>query len=291
MINGIGNLRGTLINGLNMNNDVVRYSQPEANIIVATKFFENLSINLLRTQKRFTINEVDIDYWITHSILLNKNYTIQGQTRINNPVISHIEAFGTVNGRKFNANNILLKSTNQQINQNIFIGNQNNPLTKLTFDSIYINSLNGHNFSRFYETLVQRPFPNQPLIANIEANVQFIEPLQVENLQCNGQINNVNFKALTEINHNQINEQYRKALPELYAWHNETLASKQHRNTIMDHFVLRQTMPSNKIMQLNKLHNTKDEQNNDVFVVVSSNEIEFISWDRKLMKFSSINGK
>lgn len=278
-----------------MNNDVVRYSQPEANIIVASKFFENLKINSMQTQNSFTINEIDVQYWITHSVLLNNNYTVQGLTRLQNPIISHIESFGPVNGQKFSSENILLKTENQQINQNVHIGSHEDPLKKLTFDSIYLNNLNNQNFSHFYETLVQRPPPNQPLVANIYANLQFTESVRVDNLQCNGQMNGVDFKSLTDLNHNQYNQQYRSALPELYAWHNETLLRRHElkHNRIMDHFVLRQTMPSNKIIQLNKLFNTKDENGNDAFVVVSASEngtrgIDFISWDRQIQKFSLI---
>lgn len=288
-----GNLRSTLINNLNFNNDIVRFSRPEMNIIRASKIFSELRVKNLVCQYGCAVNEVDLGEWIAKAVLVNNNYTIQGTTYLQNPVISHVDVLGTVNNMTFRADKILLKQQRQRIYGNVHIGNQANPLQKLTFESIYLNYLNGHNFTDFHLSLIQRPSITQRrIVANVATNMQFTEPLTIENLECFGQVNGVNFTSLTAINYNRFSEYYRAMIPELRTMADNVGAV---RMKTFDRMVLRQTLLSSEIGKLFKLNRMQSANGDPLYVVLSqennTKHVHFYKWNDDEKRLSPTKGE
>lgn len=289
-----GNLRSTLINNLNFNNDIVRFSRPEMNIIRASKIFSELRVKNLVCQYGCSVNEVDLGEWIAKAVLVNNNYTIQGTTYLQNPVISHVDVLGTVNNMTFRADQILLKQQRQRIYGNVYIGSQANPLQKLTFESIYLNSLNGHNFTDFHLSLIQRPSITQRrIVANVATNMQFTEPLTIENLECFGQVNGVNFTSLTAINYNRLSEYYRTMIPELRSMADTYVGAV--RMKTFDRMVLRQTLRPSEIGKLFKLNRMRSASGNPLYVVLSqegdTKHVDFYKWNDDEKRLSSAKGE
>lgn len=75
----------TLINGLDLSLDVLRYSAPTTNI-TAPKNIKKAEVNDLYCQNYCTLQQVDITEWIAKAALVLGNYTIQGTTVIENPI-------------------------------------------------------------------------------------------------------------------------------------------------------------------------------------------------------------
>lgn len=201
-----GSLKATTINNLNLNDDVVRWDRITGNIIRAEKQFETIFIDRLNCQFGCSIQEVNVDEWITKSVFTTlRHNTVQGKIIINNPVISHVDVFGDVNNNgKFNSKTILLKHAAQQINGTVIIGNRENPNTivqPLTFDNIYVNFINGQNFTEFHTNLVQRNRNNE-IVADIFTNMQFTESLTFDNLNNVDLTNSSNRFQITNFDQN-----------------------------------------------------------------------------------------
>lgn len=289
-----GNLSSTLINGLNFNNDIVRFSRPELNIVRASKTFNSLRTNnMVCPIEGGSVNGVDIGEWIGKAALLNNNYTIQGTTYLRNPVISHVDALGTVNNMTFRADSILLKQKHQRIYRNVHIGSQSNPLQKLTFESIYLDYLNEHNFTDFLLSLIQRPPSTQRSVAaNVATNMQFTEPLTIENLECFGQVNEVNFSTFSATNYNRLSEFYRAKIPDL-----RTVADTfvgQARAKILDRMVLRQTLLANTMQRMYKLNDVQRDNGDQLYVVLSqeadAKKIQFYGWSDDAKRLTAADG-
>lgn len=275
-----GNLRSTLINSLNLNNDIVHFSRPEMNIVRASKTFSGLRIRNFVCGDGCSVNEVDLGEWIAKAVLVNNNYTIQGSTYLQNPVISHVDALGTVNNITFRAEQILLKTPRQSIYRNVHIGNPENPLQKLTFDSIYLNYLNGKNFTDFHSSLTQFPSASQrPLVATVATNLQFAEMLAIENLECFGQVNGVNFSSVTAIDYNPLSDYYRAVIPGAVAA--DTFVGDVRTKTF-DRMTLRQTLLVNKMQKLYKLNSMQMPHGEALYAVLSqeaeAKRVQFYGW-------------
>lgn len=75
----------SLINGLDVVTDVVRYSSP-INNVTASKSFESVAVSNLNCQIGSTLMDVDVVDWISKVAFVNGNYTIQGSTVIEAPI-------------------------------------------------------------------------------------------------------------------------------------------------------------------------------------------------------------
>lgn len=288
-----GNLRSTLINNLNFNNDIVRFSRPEMNIIRAPKIFAGLRVSNLVCDG-CSVNGVDLGEWILKAVLLNNNYTIQGTTYLRNPIISHVNARGTVNNVTFRADEILLKQQRQRIHRNVYIGDPTNPLQKLTFENMYLNFLNGHNFTDFHLSLVQRRSATQrPIVARVATDMQFTEPLTIDNLECFGQVNGVNFSSLAAVNYNRLSEYYREMIPELRTVADSVVGGV--RAKIFDQMLLRQTLLANQVQKLYKLNGMRRENRDALFVVLSQDadkrHVQFYGWNDDAKRLTLAKGE
>lgn len=76
----------TLINGLDVGNDIVRYSVPLNNVTAPKWFQHRVTINELYSQNGATVQDVNVAEWIRKSVLISGDYTIQGLTVIENPI-------------------------------------------------------------------------------------------------------------------------------------------------------------------------------------------------------------
>lgn len=181
----IGNLESVLINGLNLNNDVVRYSQPKQNIINATKTFDSVEIESLNCRGKCTIQNVQVDQWMRDSVHADFNYTIQGETTLYNPIISSgVNLYGDLNGHPFNPNNILQKSGTQKITGNVYIGTSDSDtqnILPVTFDNVQIEYLNSILVDEYLQNYISKALYGPNTIA-LHSNVQFNQPLVVNQL-------------------------------------------------------------------------------------------------------------
>lgn len=181
-------MSSTNVNGLNLATDVARWDRPKMNIIRAPKRFGSLTIDRLTCQDGCTLQGVDMDDWVTKSVLPGLNYTIQGRVIIQNPIISYIESLGPVNNMLFNSQNILLKSAAQDINGPVTIGNRSgtNAISSLTFEDIYVNYINDKSVNDFFQNLILK---DENFDGEIFTNMVFTQPLQIWDLnvlQLNG---------------------------------------------------------------------------------------------------------
>lgn len=76
----------SLINGFDVITDVVRYSNP-INNVTAAKSFERLDVGNLYCRNGCTLMDVDVYDWMNKVVFVGGNYTIQGTTVIEAPVI------------------------------------------------------------------------------------------------------------------------------------------------------------------------------------------------------------
>lgn len=286
-----GSLHSTLINNLNFNNDIVRFSRHEMNIICATKTFSGLRIRNLVCHNGCSVNEVDLGEWIARAVLVNNNYTIQGTTYLRNPVISRVDALATVNNMTFRADQILLKTPRQSIYRDLHIGNSENPLQKLTFESIYLNYLNGQNFTAFHLSLIQRA-TQRPIVANVATNMQFAEPLTIEDLECFVQVNGVDFSSMDAINSNRLSEYYRAMVPGL-----RTVAETfvgEIRTKMFDRMALRQTLLVNEMQKLYKLNSMQGPNGDALYAVLSQDadtkRVQFYGWSVDAKRLTQTEG-
>lgn len=180
-----GNLESVLINGLNLNNDVVRHSQPHQNLINAPKSFDNLQLDSLICRGKCTIQNVQMVEWMKNSVNVDFNYTIQGQTTLYNAVITNgIVLFGELNGVPFNPNIILQKNGAQTINGNLYIGSSVSNIQNIlpvSFDNVQIQYLNSILANDFLRSFSSKALYGSNVIA-LKSNVQFIQPLVINKL-------------------------------------------------------------------------------------------------------------
>lgn len=264
------------------------------NIIRATKIFDELFIKSFVCQDGCAVNDVNLGEWIARAVLLNNNYTIQGTTYLRNPVISHVDALGTVNNITFQADRILLNHQRQRIYRNVNIGNPANPLRKLTFENIYLNYLNGQNFTDFQSSLVQRPSAMQrPIAANVASNMQFEEPLTIENLECFGQVNGINFSELTAMNYNRLSELYRAMIPELRTVEDTFVGEA--RAKIFDRMALRQILVANTVQKMYKLNDMRRKNEDELFAVLiqesDAKRVQFYAWSDDAKRLTPAEGE
>ncbi|XP_074037516.1 closca [Leptinotarsa decemlineata] len=104
-----------LVNKLNLESDVMRYDKP--NTITGPKRFKNLDIGILRSERNITVQDVDVNYWLTNAILKTAGtFSISGKKSFRNITAADgLSLVGYLNHIKINKNTVLLKNTPQTI--------------------------------------------------------------------------------------------------------------------------------------------------------------------------------
>lgn len=282
----IGDLMSTKINDLNLASDVARWDSPSTNIITAPKHFESLSIGHLTCPAGCTLQGIDMDEWMQKSVMIGLNNTIQGTVYANDPVISHIEVLGRVNGLRFDSQNILLKSVPQTIRGSLTIGNQSNPesINSLTFDNILVNFINDKNVSEFFENLVLRNDRGKLDVGEIFTNIEFMDRLNIDDLDITSEFNNINVNQMAALSDSNNNiEQFRLATNELDRFV-ERLA-KQEKFKHFDGMITRQWFSSD-LHALRKLSGYDFE-----LVALNNSNIQFYEWNVTQMTLQESNSK
>lgn len=260
------------MNGLNFAADVARVDRPDLNIVRAKKRFQSLQIDRLECRDGCTVQGIDMDDWISRAAMTGLNHTIQGTVYAKNPIISYIEAAGLVNNITINSQTVLLKKTPQTLKGPLIIGNRSrtDSINSLTFDNLYVNTINDKNLTDFFQNLVLQHGRNIEL-GEIFSNLEFVDQVNFDNLKILGQLNGINVNAIMSQDHFVYGEQYRMAANEL-----DTIVDKLVRRERFKHFkrfMVRTTL-SHDIQCLQKLFG-----NDHQFVALNNAHIQFYSWN------------
>ena len=114
-----------LINGLNIQTDILHAGNINAAVVTGHKKFRSLEAHNVNT--RF-VNDIDVDDWIKNSVKLNttEQQTVNGHVTFKSAVYvtNNLQVHGTVNGIDIKPENILTKSADYQvINGDLTINN------------------------------------------------------------------------------------------------------------------------------------------------------------------------
>lgn len=276
----------TKINNLNLATDVARWDSPSTNLITAPKKFESLSIGHLTCPAGCTLQGVDMDEWLQKSVMNGLNNTIQGTVYAKDPVISHVDVLGRVNGLKFDSQNILLKSVPQTIRGTLTIGNQTNPgsINSLTFDNLLVNFINDKNVSEFFENLILKNDRGNLDVGEIFTNIEFMDRLNIDDLDITSEFNNINVNQIATASDSNNNiEQFRLATDELDRFV-ERLA-KREKFKHFDGLITRQWFFSD-VHALRKLSGYDFE-----LVAINNSNIQFYEWNATRMTLQESNSK
>lgn len=100
-----------------------------------------------------------------------------------------------VNNVTFTPENILLKSSSQIINGNVYISNKSlndNRILPLSFVNVQLQSINGKSLSDFYVNIFYKDDP----VSSISTRLEFNELLTVDYLQLYADFNGINLNEL-----------------------------------------------------------------------------------------------
>lgn len=284
--NILGSLRATHINGLNLYDDVVRYSRPTKNVIFAEKFFEHVKIGHLYCKDKCNLQYVNMGEWTSKAVLAYADYIVQGVTYIEDPYILNMNVLGTVNNQTFNSDTILRKSAEQTILGSLYIRSRPDQIESLTFQTIYLNSINSYNFAEFYNSLVLKDPYNLEL--HVSSNLRFVQPLLVNNLNVSI-INDRNFSLLAN---NEIHHLTRNRARKLNRIRDEIIVSLAAQSKFIDHFALVQSLDGTKMLKMVAIESVA--RNNTIFMglIVTSQMPTLIlyKWIEKSSQLSPING-
>lgn len=201
---------------MNVASDVARWDRPDRNIITAPKRFRSLTIDRLVCQDGCTLQAVNMQEWISKAALTGLNYTIQGTVYASNPVISYVEALGTVNNITFNSQTLLLTNTAQILDGVVTIGNRlaTDRIHSLTFDNLNVNFINDKNVTEFFGNLVQKDAIGNDA-GEVFSQLEFADRVEFDNLTIVDQLNGIHVQAITSQKHFLYGNQFRAAANEL----------------------------------------------------------------------------
>lgn len=286
IIQFVGSLQSTMINGLNLATDIVRWDSPSTNTIQASKQFQSLSIGQLICTTGCTLQDVNMDEWITKSVLIGLNNTIQGTVIAKDAVISYAEVLGFVNGMKFDSLNILLKNVPQTIHGSLTIGSQSNfdSINSITFNNLMVNYINEKNVSEFFEHLVLKDQHHGAInVGEIFTDIIFQNQLEIDDLHITFDFNGLNVQQAHPSHFNIYNEQFRAANDELDEFTerlNRRGPFKYFNGTIVRDWI------AGEFQSIQKL--TGHEF---IYVALNNSNIEFYQWNNTNMTLQESNSK
>lgn len=276
--NYAGHIKTSALNGLNLNNDIVRWSRPSENIIRAEKTFGTVNIEHLYCQFRCTVQGVDVSKWIASTVLNSFDYVIRGRVHLNNAISAHIHVDGLVDGQQLNSKSTLLKQTPQRIEGSIIIGSPKSAdmLMPLTFQNMMVGLVNGQNFSGFRANVVERGRRNR-IVADIFTDLHFTSPLILDNLS------NLLLQNSSRQKHPTKNSHRLFRMSDATDQNVKTKVEKHfHRLAVRDIY------PVN-ISRIIKIAERTDEIE---FLIFNENRVQLFTWMTKLCIFRrSSNGK
>lgn len=151
-----------LINGMNIQSDLLHVGNFETAVVTGHKKISYLNAFDINTQ---FVNEVDVKYWMENAVMLNSSHeqVIEGHVIFKQPVYidNNLQVYGTVNGIRISPENILTKSTeNQVINGDVTIKimpPEGARMNQVLIENMKLNNgINGKNWNSFVENVFTR---------------------------------------------------------------------------------------------------------------------------------------
>ncbi|XP_049294198.1 uncharacterized protein LOC125769507 [Anopheles funestus] len=174
-----GDFNPKTLNGYNVETDLLRLDVPVGNF-TAPKRFRELHTESIVCAPPCIIQDVDMDEWYANGLRLRGNQTIEGTLHIQDGIITgNLEVLGTVNGRQFDAEHLLLKSVPQNVNGTLRLVTKfpkENKIFPLVFESLSARAINEKDVEKFMNSIAV--ISQNPLNVNIP--VTLIEPLEAE---------------------------------------------------------------------------------------------------------------
>ncbi|XP_052901002.1 uncharacterized protein LOC128307276 [Anopheles moucheti] len=174
-----GEFNPKTLNGYNLETDLLRMDVPFGNFS-APKRFRELHTESIVCAPPCVIQGVDMDEWYANGLRLRGNQTIEGTLHIQDGIITgNLEVLGTVNGIQFDAEHLLLKSAQQNVNGTLRLVTKfpkENKIFPLVFESLNAKAINGKDVETFMNNIAL--ISQNPL--NINIPVTLVEPLEAD---------------------------------------------------------------------------------------------------------------
>nr|XP_040233615.2 uncharacterized protein LOC120956299 [Anopheles coluzzii] len=174
-----GNFDVETLNGYNVKTDLLRNDAPSGNF-TAAKRFTQLHVESIVCAPPCVIQDVDMDEWYANGLRLRGNQTIEGTLHIRNGIVTgNLEVLGTVNGMRFDAEHLMLKSLPQHVNGTLRLVTKfpkENKIYPLVFEALQANAINGKDVEQFLKNVALAG--QTPLTVNIP--VTFVQPLEAD---------------------------------------------------------------------------------------------------------------
>ncbi|XP_055704200.1 uncharacterized protein LOC129802424 isoform X2 [Phlebotomus papatasi] len=241
-----GDLKNVKINGLDMQEDIVRYDV-DFNNVTGLKKCHYLVVEDLQCEDTCIIQDVDVKKWFAQAVFLIGNHTIHGKITLKNSIfLTDIKVNGLVNNITFNHDTILTKNLEQTIEGNIYIDNRSRDKTKLhslNFHKLQAETINGRNIEEFLENVAtQNDYKSGENL--VETPVIFEKSLVAEHLQCQGQLFGVNISEMdTELEMAQTLSFMENKLKRLYEKAQAIIKHRKGNAFYVIHYTVAQTFP------------------------------------------------
>ncbi|XP_060653669.1 LOW QUALITY PROTEIN: uncharacterized protein LOC132789585 [Drosophila nasuta] len=178
----LGDLNNVLINQLNLVDDVLRNDTNEVSVIGAPKTVETATIQRLFATNASTVAKVPVAQWINDSVYIYGNHSIPGKTMIYTlNLYNDLEARGTVNGIRWQSDELLLCDQAQQIAGSLLIDNtlpHDNRILSNNIKELWVDQING----LMVEELLKNKAHNRPNL-HVAGQLIFTKPLAVANYE------------------------------------------------------------------------------------------------------------
>lgn len=235
-----GDFNVPMINNLNLVNDIVRHDA-QWNNITAKKIIQNLSAKNLNCPYPCIVQGVDLVDWMSSSVSRDGDHTIQGHVIFEGPVTIHeLYSDKPINNITFQKDMILSKTGEQVINGNIRIINKYGNSGQFVIESLDAGEINSKSVNEFFLNLVLRGDQDK---TTIDSKLNFIKPLTVGHLKCDGKFYGTDLKSLTsEIDNTALLKQYETERDGYYKISERLYQTYQDYAFYLDHFDVRQVL-------------------------------------------------
>lgn len=280
-----------LINGLNLQNDVLHIGNPYA-LISGTKRIKELEVHDIHVSH---INGIDMHEWMIQSVKINDNTTIHGHVTFKKfvGIDNNLRVYGVINGIPITHESVLMMNReNQVINGDVtfFIIDPKTPVINGKSNQVFIENLrlngeiNGRNWAGIAENLF-RSYSDY-----IDSKVIFEKELKVMEVQTNKSIygtNMVEFLKGTSVSNNML--KFKKNMERLAEVGDDLIRSLGDSVIELSHFEFVQTLNGADI-QKTVLFSSRLANHIEYFLAVheKNSTLEFITfykWNRESNKF------
>ncbi|XP_059612245.1 uncharacterized protein LOC132258787 [Phlebotomus argentipes] len=193
-----GDLENSRINGLNVEEDLLRYDVERNNVTGLKRLHHLVAENVKCGEKNCLVQGVNVVQWFADAVFLIGNHTIHDTVTLKRAVFhTDITVHGRVNNITFDRDTVLTKDCRQVIQGNVYIDNRSKDRSKLhslTLHRLNATRINGKDVEDFLTNVALQSDGANP----VESLVVFEKPLVVENLQCRGNLFGMNMSGRQE---------------------------------------------------------------------------------------------